>query len=124
MKLISAFIVSVVMAIAGVFFFRLDTYTAVVETPPFLDTYKGQAMKFVRVIPNEGKWLSGVDRRGVLKLIVSDTYIPYFAWATDGDRFEGLKKGDVICVTDTGYRLDFLSKYPIFVKYTEGVCLN
>lgn len=122
MKTLIAVILLGVAAIAGSFFYRLDTYTAVVASAPAIDTDNGRTSKFIRVQPQTRTWLSGIDERGILKLKIADSLVPYFAWAVDGDRAEGLREGDVICVTDRGYRFNFFSQYPTFIRFTAGRC--
>ena len=111
-----------VTAWLGVFLIQRDTYTAVVVSPPFLDTDEGKTGKFIRLKPQHDKYLWGKDDQGDLKLAIKDSRIPYLAWSTNGERADRLKEGQIICVTERGFRNDFFSQYPIFVNFTHEAC--
>lgn len=122
MKYVIIAVAAVILSMVSKFYVQLDTYTATVASAAALDTDTGRTSKFVRVKPELGARVRGVDNSGILKLKISDIHVPYFAWATDNDRADNLKPGDVICLTDSGYRSNFMSEYPILVTYKEGPC--
>lgn len=117
-------LVVVVGILSGIFFLQKDTYSAEVTSAWFLDSDQGKTAKFIRVKPLDDVIVRGKDDAGVLKLKVSDSHIPFFAWATNGDRMSNLKEGDVICLTETGFRSEWFSEYPNPISFTMGFCLE
>lgn len=115
-------VVSLVALVSVPFFIQLDTYTAEVSSPVFLDTDQGKTSKFIRVKPDSSAFILGVDDGGNLKMKIADSHVPYFAWATDGDRAIGMTEGEVICIRERGWRNAWFSEYPILISYTSGVC--
>lgn len=116
--LISIFLV---LVWAALFYIQLDTYTAEVVKGDFLDTNEGKTSKFIMVKPQTESWLRGIDE-GTLKLRVVDSHVLYFAWAINGDRMSRLVPGQVVCMTDRGYRSMWWSEYPTAISYTDGKC--
>lgn len=121
-KVILAFFLALVLEKAVMWVISIDTYTAEVETPSFLDTDNGATSKFVRVkVLDEDLWLMSAGDDRVMKLTVKDSFVPFF-WAVDGDRAEGYEKGHVVCIVETGFRSPFLSRYPNLISIKSGKC--
>lgn len=120
MRITALLLAAGVAIFATLFFGRLDTYTAVVDEAQFLDSDQGKTSKFITVQPQQG-WQAGIED-GTLKLRIVDSHVPYFAWATNGDRARKVKAGEVVCIKDRGYRNNWFSVYPTLVSITPGAC--
>lgn len=109
-------VILLVIVRAAFVFATMDTYTASVIKAP----YDKEGVLYFTVRPDAKVGLN--TEKGVYKLQITDSHVPFIAWATRSERFDALVPGDVICVSDIGMRNSWFSWFPNGLDYTEGAC--
>ena len=115
-KLVIGLITAWVAWVYASTWWTMDTYTVEVTR----STYDKDGQWFINVKPMEDGF--NTDNSGTYKVEIRDIRLPGLAWATHSERLDGLAKGDVVCLTDVGYRNTVLTWYPNAIKYTVGPC--